>query len=551
MHLEYRKNYWWLLPIIFLLGLWLRLDGIGFGLPYLYHVDESPYVVAAVRLGNGDLASQPYDPTGFVNILFTEFGFYFILGKIFGIFSSVQSFILHYETDRSIFFLLSRVTSAFLGAVTVLIVYCIGNRLSGRAVGTIASLFLAVCFLHVRDSHYGTPDITMAFFIALSMCVIIYAIQTKKLLYSFIGGLAGGLAVAVKWLALPVILPLGLGSLLTRENKIQKIFTFGLGLLLGFGLGSFQILLNPSPYLGKVLVEFTRSQTLGYEGWYIDTVPAWLFYYKTLFYGLGPGLIVLSALGLGIICKWIILKRDWLWAMILAFFIPYSAATITTDHFFARYILPIIPFLTLFASVGFTHLANEIRKRATQKYIVNSLVYLSLIPIIIPPLVSSLRHNVILHRQDTRTLAKDWIERNIPAGAKIAVDWSVYAPPLYTGNLVVPWVPNSEIAYDVTAMQYTHFLHDYPIDYYKDSDFDYLIASSFIYNLEFVSEKDQNAKEAFYDSIEKHFDLVKIISPYKSTNEPPWIYNEIYGPATQLWERERPGPILKIYETNQ
>ena len=30
----------------------------------------------------------------------------------------------------------------------------------------------------------------------------------------------------------------------------------------------------------------------------------------------------------------------------------------------------------------------------------------------------------------------------------------------------------------------------------------------------------------------------------------PFIFDEIYGPAVSLWQRERPGPVLKIYAVN-
>jgi hypothetical protein len=541
-------RFWWLLPLIFLVGLWLRLDGIRFGLPYLYHVDEPSYVVTAVRIGNRDLASQPYDPTGFANILFFEYGLYFILGKIFGVFSSLQDFLQYYETDRSNFFLISRITSALMGAVTVLIIYIVGNRLSGRFVGYLAAVFLALSFLHVRDSHYGTPDITMSFLIVLSLCLVIFVVQTSKSYFSLLAGFTGGLAVAVKWLALPVIFPLVLGSLLTHKYKRNHFINSSFGFLLGFGLGSFQIILNPFPYVGKVLLEFNRSQTIGYEGWFIDTVPGWLFYLKTLLYGIGPGILVLGALGVGFSLKLIIQKRDWLWAIVLAFFLPYLAAIILTSHFFARYILPIIPFLTLFAALAAIHITKELRKRIPQKFVANVLLSLSLIFIISQPLASSLRHNYLLDRPDTRTLAKEWIEKNIPSGAKIAVDWSVYAPPLYTGELVVPWVPYSDKTYEITAMQYDHFLHDYPLEYYKEAGFDYLIVSSFTYNLEFVLDEKDNTKNSFYTSLDNHFNLIKLFSPYNTFPEPPWVYNEVYGPATYLWHREYPGPTLKIYK---
>ena len=52
----------------------LRLWGIAFGLPHLYHYDEHFYVNTALKLGTGVFHTPPYAATGFSNLLFAEFG---------------------------------------------------------------------------------------------------------------------------------------------------------------------------------------------------------------------------------------------------------------------------------------------------------------------------------------------------------------------------------------------------------------------------------------------------------------------------------------------
>ena len=43
------------------------------------------------------------------------------------------------------------------------------------------------------------------------------------------------------------------------------------------------------------------------------------------------------------------------------------------------------------------------------------------------------------------------------------------------------------------------------------------------------------------------FTLAGKFSPGEGNIEPPFIFDEIYGPWISLWHRERPGPVLKIY----
>jgi hypothetical protein len=64
--------HWLLLGFITLSALILRVWGIGFGLPYLYHLDEHYYINTALKLGSGVVNNPPYAPTGFSNVLFGE-----------------------------------------------------------------------------------------------------------------------------------------------------------------------------------------------------------------------------------------------------------------------------------------------------------------------------------------------------------------------------------------------------------------------------------------------------------------------------------------------
>jgi hypothetical protein len=97
-------------------------------------------------------------------------------------------------------------------------------------------------------------------------------------------------------------------------------------------------------------------------------------------------------------------------------------------------------------------------------------------------------------------------------------------------------------------MQYDRFLHSYPVEWYTEAGFDYLITSSYIANLGFVSEEQNTQKEAFYEEMEAELRLVKAFSPYRQGVEPSWIYEETYGPATHLWQYRCPGPTLRIFQ---
>ena len=166
---------------------------------------------------------------------------------------------------------------------------------------------------------------------------------------------------------------------------------------------------------------------------------------------------------------------------------------------------------------------------------------------VVQPLVKSIRHDVLLTRHDTRTLAKEWIENHIPAEAKVAVEWPTFGPPLSTPDELTPF---SHRVYLVDVIGGTG-LSRHPVVWYREQGFDYLISSSFIYNIPLSFEEWDVERRKFYASLDQELRLVQEFRPFAEEIEPPFIFDEIYGPVISVWQRERPGPTIKIYELDQ
>ena len=161
------------------------------------------------------------------------------------------------------------------------------------------------------------------------------------------------------------------------------------------------------------------------------------------------------------------------------------------------------------------------------------------------PVLDSIQHDILLTQVDTRTLAKQWIEANLPAGAKIAADWPIHTPFLSAADQISTTQPTK--IYDVDYIGGTG-LSDHTLDWYRQQGFDSLIASSFIYNIPLVFPKQDAERKAFYLSLQQQLPLIKEFSGGLEGTDPPFLFDEIYGPAVSLWQRERPGPTIKIYQ---
>jgi hypothetical protein len=535
------RNASWLILIgIILLAFGLRVWGVNFGLPYTYHFDETTYTGAALNLGRGQIGPQS-NPTGYTNLLFVEYIIYFVLGNLLKLFSSSGEFANLYHTDPSSFLILARLTSIILGTLTVLIVYFIGKYLHSKIAGLASALLLAIAFIHVRDSHYGVPDIAVTFFISASILFLLLLIKQNKPLYGYLAALLAGYAIATKWTAAVIIIPLIL-TIVFEHLSIKKILILLGSFFTGFLLGGFQLILKPSIYITSGLNELRAGGEGNFWFWQIDTLPGWFFYLKMMVFGLG---ILLTCAGLaGIVYySWLsISKKNHAGIIVLSFPILYFLIMGISRHYFLRYALPLIPFVTLFAGIFLVVIYEwfSIKNRRLALIVVSTFYFL----MIIFPFASSLRSDIILTKTDTRTVAKEWIENNIPAGSKIAVDWPIHTPPLSTSTQAVPLSKNN---YDVTNFFNGTGLSDNPIGWYKENNFQYLIASSFIYDIPLANTLKSVQRQEFYHNLDSDLSLVKVFYPSDSAVEPPFIFDEIYGPIVSLWQRDQPGPVIKIY----
>ena len=530
------------LAAILALGLLLRLWGVTFGFPYVYHYDEPTYVRIALDLGRGVVGNQP-NPTGFSNVLFGQYAAWFGLGRLVresapGI-AAAAAWPAH---PTFVLILLGRLASAFLGTLTVAVAYRLGKLISGPAVGLLSAGILAVAFLHVRSSHHAVPDVAATFFVCGTVLLAVLAVHHRKPQPVFMAAATAGLAVATKWTAAPVILPVALAAIevrLARGDRQVRLAGTASGLLAlgalfaaGFVVGGFELLLDPRRYLDYLLLEFRAGAAGGFWIWQVDSLPGWAFYLKTLVYGLGVIPLALALAGLVRHLVMVFRTRDRVSMLLLAFVLAYYLAIGSTRHYFARYALPLIPFLALFAADAAYRLVAMTGSRLgiRRMWVMGAAVVL----VLSQPLASSIRHGVLLTRIDTRTVAKDWIENRVAAGAKLALDWPVYSPPL------------SRELYAVRE-QGRLGLAKHSLDWYLQEEFDYIVTSNFVYDLPLTAADQAAARSAFYASLDAELELLAEIGPYLGASPHAIIFEEIYGPTTHLWERQRPGPVLRIY----
>ncbi len=212
------------LYLILLLGFVVRFYGVKFGLPGLYHADETIVVNHALAYGTGDLNPHFFRIPPLISYLvFFEYGIYYLLGTAFGFFSSIVGFQNLFLENPTSFYLIGRITVGVIaGTVSVYFVYLLGERVFSRTVGIISALFLSLTFLHVRNSHYIYLDTMMVLFIILTYIFVYKFLETGLRRDYILAGCFAGIATAIKYNAALLLAPLILGHLIyyfTNKNS--------------------------------------------------------------------------------------------------------------------------------------------------------------------------------------------------------------------------------------------------------------------------------------------------------------------------------------------
>src|SRR3989338_10956329 len=109
------------LPLILIAGFALRMWGIDFGLPFLYHADEPIIVNHALAYGSGDLNPHFFKIPPLVSyLLFVCYGIYYLIAHLSGFVANTDEFLSIFVSDPTSFYLVARIIfGAVCGTATV------------------------------------------------------------------------------------------------------------------------------------------------------------------------------------------------------------------------------------------------------------------------------------------------------------------------------------------------------------------------------------------------------------------------------------------------
>jgi hypothetical protein len=531
------------LVAVCLLGAWLRLWGVGFGLPYEYHVDEVQYVRQAARMGATGLEPTWWNnPPLYKYVLLAEYGLFYAVGRVSGEYGSVEEFGRLNSSDPTTLYLLGRATTALIGALTVWAVWQLGYELQGPRVALLAAFWCAVCFGHVRDSHFAVNDVPVTLLTTLALIACLRLMRTSSWRHYLATGALIGIAFATKYSSLSLALPLVLAHVWASgqrptsvRQRTARLAAAALAAATVACVCSPYFVITPWQIVGDIYEALYVPGRSGFDAWQIDPDGGYVFYARSLLWQLGLGLFLLAVCGIG---RALIAHRRNEW-VVLSLPVAMYAVMGRQQMYFARFLLPALPALIVLAA-----LMADAATRRISSHRLRHLVAIGLgVLVAAQPSIESIRFDVLLQAPDTRTLARDWIDAYVEPGARIAVDWPAHAPPLLgKGELE----DGRDERFDVMVVGDTGVCSR-PLEWYREQGFNYIVTSSNIQNIRLRDKRLDAERDACYRRLAGELTAVHLESPADDPASLPFVFDEIYAPAVSLWHRQRPGPLIVVY----
>ena len=344
---------------------------------------------------------------------------FFKLGVFLGWFRGEAHFVRTLMTDATPVFIAARMLSATAGVVSIWVLFRVGRHLFGERTAHVAALFLALAFLHVRDSHFGVPDITATCLVLVSFLFTLRfreSYQWRDLILSAAGA---GLATSTKYNAALIALPALWAVFRPRTTtttfvrQLVRATLFVVIAVLAFGL--------TSPYC---FIEFERwiaalraiSAHLA-DGHGAMVGRGWMVHLtSSLRHGLGLPLLVAGLAGL-LMLAW---KQPGKGIVVALFPLTYWAVIGSGYTAFARYIMPAVPFLCLTAAYVVTEASRTMTALSGRPNWSHATTCAIALLVVAPSVWSVVQFNRLLSREDSRVVAAQWVRTRFPDGASIA-----------------------------------------------------------------------------------------------------------------------------------
>ena len=370
-----------LIFIIFLLSLGLRLYGLNWDNGHLFHPDERQLLMLSHEMHFPKWSElsylinpniSPLNP-GWFNYGTLPLYILEVTNYLFSPFTNPDVYELRFQ---------GRIISALFDSATVTLISILALKYFGRKTGIFTSFFSAFCVIQLQHSHFFVVDTILTFIIVALVFLCVKISKTCTLKDSIIAGILLAAALATKISSLPISVLIFLSYFLYAmfPNKDDVFNKFSINILnikkaligisicvlislVFFFLFSPYSIIDFPKFLEDNLIQSKMvrgTSDLPYTRQYIDTIP-YIYNLKQIFTtSLGVIVSILGLIGLIITLIKIRIPFPKIHIIFIFWIFLYFLIFGQFQVKFSRYMLPIIPFIIIYSSIGLVYIHEQL-----------------------------------------------------------------------------------------------------------------------------------------------------------------------------------------------
>jgi hypothetical protein len=449
-----RYGWWVALATVIGCGTALRAIGLSYGLPFpLLDPDEGNIVPRAWAIGHG----EGFDPA-----------FYDYPSLLFYLLAPFQA-----AADTPSY-LTARAVALTLGVSGIVATWWLGRRSYGRRAALVAAACVAVATTHVAYSRIAVTDVLLTVLVTGALAAAV----AGRIEWA---GLLVGLAASAKYPGVLAAVPVVAAGWLRWRALLRAA---------ALAVAAFAV---TSPFVvahaGRAWEDVDRVQRLARDGWlgFERDPPSLLAFADRLWQAIGP-IAIVAAFGLVLALR----RRRRADLVLGSFVAAYAIYLAPLGAHFDRYVLPLVPVAGV--------LAGRVRR-----------LWLLPLALVVVPLVWSIRDGRELLRTDTRLVAHEWIESNLPPDAVIAADPSTL--PLEGRPSVRLELPGPGRRFDTRRS----------LPSLRGLGVQYVLVSGAVTDRVLAARDRYPAESRFYDQLDRHARLAYEVDPAQPGLAGPWV----------------------------
>lgn len=498
-----------LVGVIVVFALWMHVRGVRGDLPWAYESDEGEFAVMAIRMAAyGDPNPGWFGHPG-STVLYP-------LAAIFQVGNALEAGLPPWRVDPGLaarvggnpgkYFLLARLLSVLYAVAALPLVYGVARRAFDPAIGVLATWIALLSPMALTHAQMIRTDSAGLFYGMLALWLILRVVETPSPGRHVAAGLALGAAIGTRYF-LVTFVPSLVGADLVlwwraradtaERGRLLRVAALALACVpLGFFLTTPYFVLDFTTVWQNLAHEM-REEHLGADGlgfagnlrWYATAaLPQSM---PMLWLGFAAAGAALSAWRRNVAAGLVALPA-------LLFVIAISTASLHWQ----RWLIQVTPLIAIFSAAGIVCLARLLAHGAGRiglGRVAASPVLVTLLALLVTagPAVAYMQTALRQGRPGTRLLAREWIERNVPAGTRIVADF--YTAPLH--DTQIPADYHFALASDGTLEQY------------RAAGYRYAMISDAIYLRFFAEAKRYPGEVRFYESLLRGGKLVQRFAP--------------------------------------